>query len=745
MRLAFCIFRYFPHGGLSRDFARMAAECSRRGHSVRAYALRWEAPPPRGVQAITVPARGLTGPARYRRFARWAGRHLAAHPVDLVVGMNKMPGLDVYFAGDGCYEEKAHRQRRWHYRLLPRYRHFSAWERAVFGPGRRVRVLVLTAAQKESFQHWHGTPEERFFALPPALDADAGTLDRHACRAGLRQEFGLPDDALALLFVGSGFATKGLDRLLRGLAALSANTAKRTCLLVAGADKPHRYQRLAARLGIAQRARFLGGRDDVPKLLRGADALALPAYNEATGGVIVEALAAGLPVLVSAACGYAPLVQEADAGIVSAAPFEQARFNAELARVLTDARRDAWRQNGPRFAARFGLGARERKAVDCLERRRDEGQPPTVAFCMHHVAPDDGASMDMARIASACIEAGLATRVYTMSWRPPANAPAALEAAIAPVAAMTQYKRRERFEQWVRAELSRRPAECIVGFNKMAGLDLYLVTEPCVERHADQARLPLYRNTPPYRQRAEAERAAFRNGAQVLAQSPRQVQEYRGYYDVEARFVGPLVEAPVLPDAAAAAAFRRHRHIPDDALALLNVGGGGLDRALLAVAGLPTELKARVWMIIANGGRGLRGMASGLGLGSRTIFEERAGDPAGPCYAAADLLLHTPYLDLAARPVLAAIVAGVPVLTTADVGYSEHVVRAGAGIALDAPFDLTTYQKALAVALSDRRQREIWSENGIRYGAQTKFGDVAQVVGLIREQVERHGHAVSAA
>ena len=745
MRIAFCIFRYFPHGGLSRDFARLAAECTRRGHSVSAYALRWEAPPPEGVRRIAVPARGFTGPARYRRFARWAGRHLAAHPVDLVVGMNKMPGLDVYFAGDGCYEEKAHRQRGWHYRLLPRYRHFAAWERAVFGLRHPVRILVLTAAQQESYQRWHGTPEERFFALPPALDAPSDARDRKACRAALRREFGLRDDALALLFVGSGFATKGLDRLLRGLAALPADTARRTWLLVAGADKPHRHQRLAARLGLGERVRFLGGRDDVPRLLRGADALALPAYNEATGGVIVEALAAGLPVLASAACGYAPLVEEANAGIVSPAPFEQTRFNGELARVLTDARRDAWRRNGPRFAARFAPGRRERDAVDRLEHWRAQGEAPTVAFCLHHVTPSGGAAMDMVRIAAACIEAGFSTRVYTMSWHPPANAPAALDVAIAPVAAMTRYKRCERFEHWVRTELSRRPAECVVGFNKMSGLDLYLVTEPCVERHADQARLRLYRNTPAYRQRAEAERAALRTGTQVLAQSARQAQEYRGYYDMDVRFVGPLFQAPDLPDAAATAGFRRRRNIPDDALVLLNVGGDGLDRALLAVAGLPTELKARVWLLVADGKRALRGMANGLGLGGRTIFEARDGDGAAPCYAAADLLLHVPYVDLAARPVLAAIAVGLPVLTIADVGYSEHVVRAGAGIALDAPFNLTACQKALAEALADDRQREAWSEQGIRYGAQTRFGDVAQVIALIRTRVERHGHAVSAA
>ena len=746
MQLAFCIFRYPPHGGPSQDFARIAAECVRRGHRVRAYALRWEAPPPAGVEAITAPARGMTGSARHRRFAAWVSEHLATRPADVVIGMNKTPGFDAYFAGDGCFEEEARRQRGWHYRLLPRHRHFAAYERAVFAAAsRRVRILTLAAPQEEAFKRWHGIPDGRFIALPPVRGADARNEDEAACRAKLKREFALEADALALLFVGSGFAAKGFDRLLRALAALPEATARRTQLLIVGADRARRCKRLAARLGVARQAHFLGGRDDVPELLRGADALALPACDEATGGVIVEALAAGLPLLVSSACEYAPFVSAADAGIVSAAPFDQARFNAELARLLTDARRAAWRENGRRYADRFTVGARERIAVDCIERCGAENQAPTVAFCLHRVTPDDGASLDLVKIAAACIDAGFSARVYTMSWRPPAGAPTALEVAVAPVAAMTRYKRHERFEHWVRASLSRRFAHCVVGFNKMAGLDLYLVTEPCIERHADQMRRRWYRSTPAYRHGAAAERAAFAGAVQVLAQNARQVQEYRGYYDVDMRFIGPFVNAPRVANAAQRAVFRGQRGIADDALVVLNVGGAGLDRALLAVAGLPSELVARVWVIVANGGRALRSMANGLGLGRRTRFEKCAGDAVAACYAAADLLLHTPHVDLAARPVLAAIGAGLPVLTMADAGYAEHVVRADAGVALDAPFDLTACKRALADALSDADRRRRWRENGLRYGAQTQFGDLQQVVALISKQARRRGHAPPAA
>lgn len=61
--------------------------------------------------------------------------HLGEHPADRVVGFNKMPGLDVYYAADVCYAEKVAREKGFFYRLTPRYRHFAAFERATFARG----------------------------------------------------------------------------------------------------------------------------------------------------------------------------------------------------------------------------------------------------------------------------------------------------------------------------------------------------------------------------------------------------------------------------------------------------------------------------------------------------------------------------------------------------------------------------------------------------------------------------------
>src|SRR5690606_2387348 len=107
MQLAFVLYKYFPFGGLQRDFLRIALECQRRGHGIRVYTPIWEGEVPAGFDVRVAPVKALFNHRRNEKFSAWLAADLARDPVDRVVGFNKMPGLDVYYAADGCYEDKA--------------------------------------------------------------------------------------------------------------------------------------------------------------------------------------------------------------------------------------------------------------------------------------------------------------------------------------------------------------------------------------------------------------------------------------------------------------------------------------------------------------------------------------------------------------------------------------------------------------------------------------------------------------
>ena len=98
MKLAFCLFRYFPFGGLQRDFLRIANMCLARGHSVDVYTWDWEGEMPDELRVFILPVMGLTNHKRRESFSKKVGFMLAEKQYDTVVGFNKMPHLDVYFA-----------------------------------------------------------------------------------------------------------------------------------------------------------------------------------------------------------------------------------------------------------------------------------------------------------------------------------------------------------------------------------------------------------------------------------------------------------------------------------------------------------------------------------------------------------------------------------------------------------------------------------------------------------------------
>ncbi|MDZ7841781.1 MAG: lipopolysaccharide core heptose(I) kinase RfaP [Gammaproteobacteria bacterium] len=349
MRLAFCLYRYSPHSGLARDMLRIGHEAVRRGHLVDVYAREWQGDRPSGIQVKLLDAPGWTNHGRAEAFARRLAEPLRRGVYDAVVGFNKMPGLDFYYAADGCFAARARRGRPRAYELTPRYRSWRRQEASVFSPGARTRIMLLSEAAGLEYRAYYATPGDRLCRLPPTLDPRhrLGPLEPER-RAAIRGGLGVAAGETLLLMVGSGFRTKGVDRSIRALAALPAGRRDAVRLVVVGQGKPGWYRRLARRLGVAGRVYFAGGRDNVPDLLRAADLLLHPARQENTGSVLLEALAAGLPVLTTSNCGYAHHVRDAGAGTVVDTPFGQHELDEALRRLMEDPDREAMCVNARR-------------------------------------------------------------------------------------------------------------------------------------------------------------------------------------------------------------------------------------------------------------------------------------------------------------------------------------------------------------------------------------------------------------
>ena len=368
MQMAFCLFKYFPYGGLQRDFLMFYREAIARGHKVRVYCMSWQGEKPTNLDLNIVPAKGITNPARNQKYSEYVIKHLQENPVGLIVGFNKMPGLDVYYAADSCYEYKARHQRGWLYRQLPRYKLYAQAEADIFSCGKVPHVLLISETEKEKFLHCYNTEVQRMSMLPPGIDirhrapTNAGLI-----RQKFREEFRLADDQLILLFVGSGFVVKGLDRAINAIAALPETIRKKVNLFIVGQDRQSRYEKLARKLNVHTRLRFMGGREDVERFFLGADCLIHPALSESAGIVLLEAVVSGLPVIVTDSCGYAHHIKNAGAGMVLDSPFDSSALVDAIVCAANTETNQQWRKNALAYAEREDLYSMHATGVDIME------------------------------------------------------------------------------------------------------------------------------------------------------------------------------------------------------------------------------------------------------------------------------------------------------------------------------------------------------------------------------------------
>lgn len=170
-------------------------------------------------------------------------------------------------------------------------------------------------------------------------------------RGPIRQALGLPADGLVATIVANLIGYKGHADLLQGLAQVRTQMPEPWTLLCVGRDEGARgeLEQMTRALGLASGVRFLGPRDDVPALLAASDIAILASHQEGFSNAIIEAMAAGLPLVVTDVGGNPEAVVHGETGFVVPAhdPGAMGRALRQLA-------------NDPALRAQFGGEGRRR-------------------------------------------------------------------------------------------------------------------------------------------------------------------------------------------------------------------------------------------------------------------------------------------------------------------------------------------------------------------------------------------------
>lgn len=338
MRIAIIRQRFNPYGGAERIISASLTALERAGADVTLIARRWEGWGAR--QVLKVDPWYLGSLWRDRSFARAARTAWLRRGFDLVQSHERIPGCDVYRAGDGVHRrwleirrERASLLERLKIALNPHHGYLCAVEKAMFEHPRLRAVICNSRMVREEVLRNFRIAPDKLHVIYNGVDFEHFHPDeRKRLRGEARAALGChPRDTL-FVFVGSGFERKGLGTAIEALARCGNESLR---LAVAGRDRrTRRFIAHARRAGVAQQVQFLGPRGDVRPLYAAADCLLLPTRYDPFPNAALESMAMGVPVIVSRRCGVAELVSPGENGWLC-----EPDDASGLARVMLDADR----------------------------------------------------------------------------------------------------------------------------------------------------------------------------------------------------------------------------------------------------------------------------------------------------------------------------------------------------------------------------------------------------------------------
>lgn len=245
---------------------------------------------------------------------------------------------------------------KWYYRLT--YRH---WVDHIVSPSRSI------ARKLRELQWLDGV---RISVIPNGVRVSGENL--RSPSPSLKKQYGIPEEAALLGFVGDLCRQKGVDTLLRSFSSIG-----RECHLILIGDGGERaaLEGLAAELNLKGRVTFSGHRQDAAQLYDQLDIVLCPSLFEGMPNVVLEAMGAGRPVIASAIDGVLEVIGEGEAGLLVPPGDERALSSAILELLRDSDRREMMGTAGKIWVSKNFSLERTIDRVEDLFQRLIQGEP----------------------------------------------------------------------------------------------------------------------------------------------------------------------------------------------------------------------------------------------------------------------------------------------------------------------------------------------------------------------------------
>ncbi len=225
------------------------------------------------------------------------------------------------------------------------------------------RLVALTHGEKNDYLELSVCPPEKLITIHSGVDVKQ-FLNTNGNRAEKRRSLGLEPADAVIGFVGWLLPIKGPEYLLRAMDYVWPEQPETTLVMVGKGDLDVDLRAEALRKNVNGKVKFLGWRQDINELMSVFDVFVLPSQNEGMGRVIVEAMAAGNPVVASRVGGIPDLVQDGQTGYL-VPPANEKELADAILKILND--RDQAKlmgQRGKKRCEQFSLEAMIAKLDD---------------------------------------------------------------------------------------------------------------------------------------------------------------------------------------------------------------------------------------------------------------------------------------------------------------------------------------------------------------------------------------------
>lgn len=320
MKIAIIRQKYNPYGGAEVFINRLITSLNQSDITMTVISNNWEShlPNAKNVVWLQSKAEGSSRSARLNSFQLNTEQLLNSNKFDLIQSHERLMGADIFRVGDGIHKswldkltkESNFFKRIW-LKIDPYHQSILQIEKAMAADPKLTFVANSPMVMRE-LQEIYKVDIQRIELIENGIDLRKFSPISSSTKKIKKTALNLNENQATIGFIGSGFARKGAFQLMK---ALSLNQDLQGIFI--GKDKHiSALKNLSTTLNLERRVIITGAQLDVRDYLEAVDVLCLPSMYDSCPNVVLEAIAMGIPVVITKDVGIHKTIEENGAGLI---------------------------------------------------------------------------------------------------------------------------------------------------------------------------------------------------------------------------------------------------------------------------------------------------------------------------------------------------------------------------------------------------------------------------------------------